>query len=182
MVLLLFVAAGIAAALIRGGRLSRLSQWDLSWLWLPIASFLLKGGAQLLDPPAPWDGVMCTAQYVLLLIFALRFRRRAWAVLFGLGTAANFLVIAMNGFRMPVSQAVLSSAGSQLIAQLTAGEIPGYTLQTAQTHLPFLGDILAVGPLGFASVGDLLLGLGAGLLAYRLLMAQCDNEKHPGVQ
>lgn len=173
MILLLFVAAGLAAGCARGGRPSHLKEADLRWFWLPILSFLLKGLLQWQDPGAPWEWALCLVQYGLLLAFALLQFRQPWAWFFGLGTLCNALVILLNDGRMPVSEALALQVGSEELAvRLLMGEITGYTLQTAGTRLPWLGDVLATGPLGYASVGDLLLGLGAGMLAYRLIQTQ----------
>lgn len=170
MILLLFVIAGLAVGAARGGRLAHLERADLRGFWMPLLSFLLKGLVQWLAPGSPWDWLLTLAQYLLLLGFSLLWSRCSWAWPFGLGTLCNGLVILLNGGRMPVSQGLVLRAGTEeLAARLAAGAVPGYTLQTAATRLPWLGDILAVGPLGYASVGDLLLGVGAGMLAFRLI-------------
>ena len=170
MILLLFVAAGLAAGFARGGRMTHLGEADLRGFWMPILAVLFKGLVQWLAPASPWDGLLALAQYLLLLGFSLLWFRRSWAWLFGLGTLCNGLVILLNGGRMPVSQALVLRAGTEeLAARLAAGAVPGYALQTAATRLPWLGDVLSVGPLGYASVGDLLLGVGAGMLAFQLI-------------
>ena len=86
----------------------------------------------------------------------------------------NFAVIALNGGAMPVSAHVLeSAAGTRLAAQLASGEIFAYAPVTDSTRLVFLGDVLALEPfgrlLGFASIGDLVLGVGAAMLCFTML-------------
>ena len=108
--------------------------------------------------------------------FLARFRRR-YALLAGLGSLCNFLVIAVNDFRMPVSQSVLQHLSPQRLQQLQSGAIPLYAAADEQTRLLFLGDIIPVPVLGgFASIGDLL--LTAGL--FFCLMAIMSPDRLPG--
>ncbi|GKI13924.1 hypothetical protein CE91St44_04090 [Oscillospiraceae bacterium] len=167
MLLLLFLLAGLAAGLCRGGSLRRAAAFPLRGLWLPLAAYLLKAlGGAIGVPPLP----LCLAQYGLLLLFCWFNRRQPrWCAPFALGTALNFAVIAANGGRMPV--AVRLAAGWPALAdRLAAGGVSGYTLAGASTRLAFLGDWVAVAPfgrlLGFASPGDFLLGFGVAALAY----------------
>ena len=180
MTLLLFVAAGLALGLVRGGRPSRIAQDRTRWLWLPITAFALKQVAAMLVPGShlpvvPVQVCVCLVQYGLLLAFAWANRRAGgWAWAFGAGTAANFLVILFNGGAMPVSARLLASPGGAALAQsLAVGEVFAYTLCGPGTRLAFLGDVLAFMPggrlAGFASAGDLALGLGAGWLACRMM-------------
>jgi len=83
----------------------------------------------------------------------------------------NFLVILLNGGCMPVAVGLLKS-GSERTAQLAAGQIYAYTAVSADTVLPFLGDVLSIAPrgmtIGFASPGDLVLCAGVGLLCFQM--------------
>ena len=118
---------------------------------------------------------VCLLHYGLLFIFvAANLRRGVWSFVFGAGAGMNFAVIALNGGAMPVSAHVLeSAAGTRLAAQLASGEIFAYAPVTDSTRLVFLGDVLALEPfgrlLGFASIGDLVLGVGAAMLCFTML-------------
>ena len=72
---------------------------------------------------------------------------------------------------MPVSPSLLGEAGARL-TQLAQGRVYAYILMDATTRLPLLGDIIRVGaadrPLGFASIGDLLLGVGVAILCWQM--------------
>ena len=97
MLLFLFLLAGLAAGLCRGGSLRRAAAFPLRGLWLPLAAYLLKAlGGPIGVPPLP----LCLAQYGLLLLFCWFNRRQPrWCAPFALGTALNFAVIAANGGR-----------------------------------------------------------------------------------
>ncbi len=159
----------------RGGGLSNLSGSDVAWLALPIGSFLLEAAFQAASRfiliPSPVRAAQILLQYAGLFAFALRNARwDAGALAAGAGAAMNFLVIALNGFQMPVSQAAAMAAGQEAgIAKLTGGEIYGYTMQNVATRLPLLGDIIPLAG-GFASLGDLVLIAAVVRIFYAMML------------
>ena len=73
---------------------------------------------------------------------------------------------------MPVSDRVLTLAGFEGIP---AAKQTAYIIADSSTRLAWLGDIIYLPiPLleGFASVGDVLLALGAGVLVFTVLRPQ----------
>ena len=170
MVLLAFILCGLAAGLACGGSLRAMAQHNIALLWLPVAAYLCKAAGPYAARLFP-----AFASYALLFIFvAANLRRGVWSFVFGAGAGMNFAVIALNGGAMPVSAHVLeSAAGTRLAAQLASGEIFAYAPVTDSTRLVFLGDVLALEPfgrlLGFASIGDLVLGVGAAMLCFTML-------------
>lgn len=162
--LLFFVVFGLLLGYAKGGSLSHIDKNVPEALHLPVLAFLAELLAIQTDVLPEW--FQLNLVYFLLFWFILRNRKAgAWPLFFGLGTLMNYGVIAANGYRMPV----VPVAGS---APFAAGEIFGYVLADESTRLLFLGDVIAVPVLGefvgLASIGDLVLGLGVGLLAYRL--------------
>ncbi len=184
MILLVFVVLGVVVGFISGGRVSYIREHTLHALWLPIAAFLVKGLAPYAVsafslPVGPVQVVVCVLQYGMLAAFAaLNWRYLWWPAVFGAGTLMNFLVIVLNGGAMPVSDRVVSLSPA-IAARFASGEVFGYTLETAATRVPLLGDILFVRlgswDVGFASIGDLFIGAGAALLCIQLLRP----AKHP---
>ena len=161
--LILAVLLSLLIGWLGGGRLRRFEQAELRLLWLPAAALLLQRVWL-----RPWTLLL---SYALLLLFLWFNRRlRAAAVLTAAGSLCKLLVIALNGFRMPVSQRAMTALSAQGAADLLAGRIPMYAAATESTRLLFLGDVIYL-PLplfgGFASVGDLLLAAGI----FFLLMA-----------
>ena len=170
-----FIAVALLAAWLRGGRISRIATCEVTGLACPVASFFVEVLRSLLWVPLRrwgWaDGLLVCAQYALLAVFLVRNWRYCLGVpVAALGTLLNFVVIACNGFLMPVTARVAALPGWEgVVARLVAGEEAGYVLAGAHTRLGFLGDVLLVdvGPLrGLASVGDVLLALGIAWLLY----------------
>lgn len=180
MVLLAFILCGLAVGLVRGGSLRTMAHHNVTLLWLPVAAYLCKAAGpyagRLFPAFAPYAPLaVCLLHYSLLFIFvAANLRRGAWSLVFGAGAGMNFAVIVLNNGAMPVSARVLeTAAGTGLAAQLAAGDIFAYAPVTQSTRLAFLGDVLALEPfgrlLGFASAGDLVLGIGAAMLCCAML-------------
>ena len=182
MILLGFAALGLILGLLTGGSLRALAHYPLKALLLPIAAYALKAGAAFLLAPqtgaafllAPQTGavIVAVAQYALLFLFLiLNIRRPVWPLFAFAGTLLNFLVIVGNGGCMPVSPSLLGEAGTRL-TQLAQGQVYAYCLANTATRFAVLGDIIRIGsashPLGFASIGDLLLGIGVGILCWHM--------------
>ena len=179
--LTLAVLAALLLGWCAGGRLSRFENAGLKLFLLPVLSLVLQRALSLLPPDAylPWGAALLLCSYALLFAFLWRNRHlRKTAALMGAGSLCNLLVIAANGWRMPVSPLAASLLSPEGLARLTAGEVPMYALAGPETRLLFLGDVLYC-PLpllrGFASVGDLLLALGV----FFALMAVMDPVKLP---
>ncbi len=184
MMLLLFAALGIVAGLICGGSLRGFGRYTLSGVLLPVAAYLLKALAAMLLVPQTGAVLVSLLQYSLLFVFLLCNRRRpVWPLFAFAGTMMNFLVIVLNGGCMPVSASALGT-GSERLAQLAQGRIYAYCLQDGTTRLPFLGDIIRLGspdmPLGYASIGDVVLCIGIGILFWQITRA--GKEKNAQAQ
>lgn len=181
MILLGFAATGCIVGLLSGGSPRGVMRYTLKGVWLPIAAYALKAGAALLLAPQTGAVWVALLQYGLLFLFFFVNRRRpVWPLFAFAGTLCNFLVIVFNGGCMPVSVSLLSAAGERL-TQLSEGRIYAYRLMDAATRLPFFGDIIRFGsadrPLGFASIGDLLLGIGVAILCWQMMKTDQKTER-----
>jgi hypothetical protein len=111
----------------------------------------------------------------LFLFLLLNHRRPVWPLFAFAGTLMNFLVISLNGGCMPVSAALLTGAGERL-SQLASGQVYAYCLAGEHTRLAFLGDVIRLGPaakpLGFASIGDIVLCVGVGILCWQMTKSE----------
>ncbi len=173
MILLTFAIVGVVFGLIFGGRFRRCAKYPLSGLILPIGALLIKTGASYMLVPQTGAVLVSIVQYALIFGFLLmNAKRSGWPLLIFSGAFLNFLVILLNGGCMPVSESLLI-AGSTRAQQLAAGEIYAYEPVTPQTALSFLGDVIRIGPkgvpFGFASIGDILLGIGIALLCFQMM-------------
>ena len=168
MILLGFAVLGLLIGLLTRGSLKGLSRYPLKGLLLPIAAYALKAGAACLLAPQRGAVVVALVQYGLLFLFLfLNLRRPVWPLFAFAGTLLNFLVIVSNGGCMPVSPSILGEAGTRL-TQLAQGNVYAYCLTNETTRLAVLGDVIRIGPVGFASIGDLVLGVGVGILCWHM--------------
>lgn len=173
MILLLSIVAGLLAGLLTGGSFKWVKQHSLRGLALPIAAFLIKTLAATFFPPQRGAIPVCITQYALLFtFFLLNYKQFLWSVLGFLGSLGNFLVIVLNGGCMPVSAELFGAMPDRLLL-LEKNGIYAYCRIDANTRLKFLGDILRIGPsglpLGFASIGDVVLSVGVAVLCFLLV-------------
>ncbi len=169
--LLFSLICALLTGYLLGGRLSRFEKAGLRCLPLPALALLCRAAAH--RTPASAAAWLLSLSFLLVLLFALCNRHlTVSACLIALGSLCNYIVIAANGFLMPVSIGALSALSPEGAKALLAGKIPMYTAAGEHTRLLFLGDILWF-PLpffkGFASVGDLLLSAGVFFLLIALM-------------
>ena len=165
MLLLIPILVGALAGLLVSGRMAN---WLDSPLRLPgiVVAALLVREAVALTPLRLVDPLRFVyAAFLLVLIgwTAWHVKRLPGVWIVGLGALMNLAAIAANDFRMPVAAA---SAGRLV----QAGHSGQYVLMGPGTRLSFLGDWLAV-PAWLGNVyspGDVLIGLGAGIVAFLL--------------
>jgi hypothetical protein len=178
--MLFFAVVGLLFGFSRGGSFSNINKNIPKELQLPVLAFATEFLASRFYYIPEW--IQLNIVYMLLFWFvACNIRKGAWVVWFGCGTLMNYLVISVNGFRMPVSTSLLKNIANQnTIDALVNGEIYAYVLADSSTKLLFLGDIIAIPLLGelvgFASLGDLVIGIGIGILAYRMVNPIMNND------
>jgi hypothetical protein len=162
-VLLVFLVMllAAAAALVTGGRLTRLADNTLTGLhWLAAAATgqilgSVTGG--IAYPVGLIGSAVCIGVFLRLNLL------RPGVALLAVGFGTNALVVALNG-AMPVSLTALARAGLDWFV-----EDPRHELADASTALPWLGDVVPVALPGIGqavSPGDVLIAAGAGLLLY----------------
>jgi hypothetical protein len=171
MMLLGFAALGLLAGLLSGGSLRGLGKYALKGALLPVAAYLMKAAASNLLVPQTGATAVCLVQYSLLFLFILlNHRRPFWPLFTFAGTMMNFLVIVLNGGRMPVAKTLLD--GGERLAQLAQGNVYAYALMDSSTRLAALGDVIRLGTagqtIGFASIGDVVLCIGVGILFFQM--------------
>lgn len=185
MILFVFVLAGILIGFAvnwRRGRKNSLGGVSrLHGLWLPIAGLLLDGSFSYLPAFAlRYAGIITCTSYLCIFGFLFLNREKKFPViLMALGSLSNFIVIASNGFRMPVSPAALAVYPG-MTAQAVYAKRVNYFIAQNGANLYFLGDIIPA-PLhglgGFLSIGDLVLGLGLLLfIVWVLTWEQKENS------
>lgn len=180
MLLLISVVLGILAGALKKGRLIRLA--GLEALWLPIISFAAT--PVLARFPQMGDGLrgaLICVSYLCIFIFTWKNRRFLWgAVLLALGSLCNLLVIALNGFKMPVTEAALDFYPGMTAQAVLETRADYFIAVDGQARLLFLGDVIPV-PLpyvgGFISAGDIVLAMGMFFLIFSCMTRPDEDEK-----
>lgn len=155
------VAVGAGLGLLLGGSLENWFYVRFRWVWLIVAALIVRIAVGF----TPLGNVDSARAAYLVFIVALC----AWALLqwndmpgvwlVAFGPLLNLVVILANGVHMPVS------AVSGFAPRYTTGF---YILAGPSTHLNWLGDWIGIPGFlgGAASPGDLVAGIGFGLVAF----------------
>ncbi len=150
-----------------GGRLSRLANLPLRWLWAAPAALILQIAITEVVPNVNHHTLAAVhiVSYVLVIAFLIANRRITGMWIIAVGALSNTLVIVANGGVMA------ASAHAQQVAGVVLDDGFHNSVVLANPRLLFLGDIIPVpGPLpNVLSPGDCVIFLG--LLV--LLHSQC---------
>jgi hypothetical protein len=153
---------------VAGGRLSRLEEVRIRWVWLVVVAFAIQvllvtvvpAGDETLHRLAHLFTYALAGACILRNLPELRF---LWVV--ALGGLMNLIAIGANGGVMPASRAALSAAG----LDVRSGEFANSDL-VENARVAFLGDVFAI-PAGWPganvfSVGDALMLVGVFLVLH----------------
>lgn len=168
--LVLAILLALAVGWVRGGKISRLADFQLALPWLIVVAFLVQAMLPRLSLAslAGYRFVLLILSYILLL-WALSRNEFNWGIILStMGVFFNFAVILVNG-GMPVSSTAVRAVGyTGSLSRLETVRDGIHVLLQPTTRLPWLADIIPQ-PLpspfgGVASVGDILLALGVFML------------------
>ncbi|HHV61488.1 MAG TPA: DUF5317 domain-containing protein [Firmicutes bacterium] len=172
--------ASVAIGKMRGGQIRRLGNLPLKRVDLIVLAFLVEQvlivaglkGWTALSEMAPYLYIVA---YIFLFIAVWANRSMPEILVIGVGILLNFIVIAANGGRMPVSAEGLMRIGmGDQISLIESGRAVTYRLAGPGVRLAFLGDVVPVGspyPIHrMTSVGDIIIAIGVFLLIQRWMM------------
>jgi hypothetical protein len=159
------LVVGLALGVAMGGKLGNLANLRFRWPWFVLAVLVIRE-AILFRPLNGIDGVQylyvaALAGLVAWTFLHVRTLKGTWLV--ATGAALNLLVVVANGGRMPVAPAL----AGVLVQRNHVGQ---YVLMGSNTNLNWLADWITVsGPVGIRgaySPGDLVIGVGIGVVAF----------------
>lgn len=182
MLLVYFVIAALPIGFLAGGSLSNIKYAGLRLAILPCAAFLLEASIGLIGkfvdaPPSEWLGKVVCMEYLLLTAFIWINHRMRGMDMLGAATLVNFIVIAANGFRMPVTPIIYEYPELyHFVERIQTGDLPEYVLVDWNGPLWFLGDTLPLGT-GLASIGDLMMALGVMTVIIDMMMTKPPRRK-----
>lgn len=161
------IVIGIIIGWIMKGRLKNLGDLPIKGKWLIIILGLMVVFIKYTQSPERkllYQALMIS--FFVIMSYLLVINRRLPGVkLIMVGLCLNFLVMAVNGGRMPVSEwAEVVSGQIAYLPELLNDTGSRHVLLTEQTRLFFLGDIIPIPPpypiSRVISVGDIFLILG----------------------
>lgn len=179
--LLNLVADGIVISLIVGflrkGNLKALASLKLKFGWvfpvlliIQLIVFSLQNDLKFLGQAS---GYIYIIVYIVGLVFLFMNRHHKGFFLIWIGVLLNFIVITLNGGRMPVSIESASVLDPSFIDAIKNELYAKHSALTAETKLGFLGDII---PLSnpyprtqVISIGDVVMNIGIFLFIQHLM-------------
>jgi hypothetical protein len=161
----LVILTGLVVGWGRKGSLWSITQIRLKMIWLLPISYILQHFSIAYLNGAMYE-VVIVFSYVSLLFFCagnLKVPGLLWTFA---GTAANFVVMSVNGLRMPAYKDAVEHMAPKLIPLLIKGDYSKSVLMSSNTHLNFLGDIFSfeIRPESLISIGDILFAIGLVIL------------------
>lgn len=178
------ILIAIIIALFRGGNFSNLADMKLKAKW--IFPVLLAVQIIVFYTQSKFDLIGTYSNYIFLLVYVVGLvflwmnRNQTGFTLIFIGVLLNFIVMALNGGRMPVSPEAASILDPFFIEALQNGLYGKHELITASTKLALLGDII---PLSapypkeqVISIGDVIMNIGVFFFIQKLMVKQKMKE------
>ncbi|HEX9900613.1 MAG TPA: DUF5317 domain-containing protein, partial [Candidatus Methylomirabilis sp.] len=194
MIIFFPLMTGLILGWLRRGRVANLAALPVRGAWLPLVAVGLQLGFVFFshaDPGMPSSvrvGVLL-ATYGGLIGFLFLNRRLPGAGFLLLGAGLNAAVMAANGGYMPITPEALARSGheGQIVTRDGALFVYGskdIVLEAGDTRLGFLSDVFGIPQeLPFSatfSLGDVLIGLGAGVLIAKGMMRRATRGEGHG--
>ncbi len=154
--------------LLRKGNLRAFSQLNLKWGWVFPLLLVVQLTVFMLQNKSEFLGQLSGSIYILVYIIGLLFlyvnRRNPGFILIFIGVFLNFLVMVVNGGRMPVSVESAAVLDPGYIEALKESLYAKHTMLTSTTHLGFLGDVIPISDpyprTQIISIGDIIMNIG----------------------
>ncbi|MCM3574164.1 DUF5317 domain-containing protein [Mesobacillus subterraneus] len=178
------IILAVIVGYLRKGSLKSLATLKLKFGWVfpllllvQIAVFSLQNEIPALGQAS---GFIFMLVYIAGLFFlAMNWHYKGFAIIF-IGVFLNFLVMAVNGGRMPVSMEAAVILDPAYIEAIKAELYAKHAVLTSSTNLGFLGDII---PLTdpypknqVISIGDVLMNIGIFMFIQHLMLGHFKNK------
>ncbi|AEH48150.1 DUF5317 domain-containing protein [Parageobacillus thermoglucosidasius] len=169
----------------RGGSLKGLAHMKLRGGWLfplllvvQFAIFALQDKVAIV---AKLSNTLFLIVYAVGLLFLWINRKQPGFIVIFAGVLLNFIVMAVNGGRMPVSVEAAQVLGREYVDALQTGVYGKHQAITSETLLPFLGDIIPLSPpyprQQVISIGDVIINVGAFFFIQHLMLNTASKER-----
>jgi hypothetical protein len=170
---------------LRKGNLKGLSDLKLKGgLIFPLLLILQFAVFALQNKFSPLGGI---SGYIFILVYTLGLwflflnRNHQGLMIIFIGVLLNFVVMAANGGRMPVSAEAAAVLDPHYIEALRQGLYGKHMILEQSTKLGFLGDIIPLSPpyprSQVISIGDVIMNIGIFLFIQQLMTAHLKDKK-----
>lgn len=176
MFLLILSVISIVIAMIRKGSFSNILDCGIrAWYLFVVAlvAFLAVqvGDGMNIEFIQTYAKFFIMGAYALVLVGAIFNLSNLWMIPLLAGSLCNFVVIFMNGGKMPLSESAMRIAG---ITASAVGESSVMSVASSSTSLPILGGIIPIPLPGVLaqviSVGTVLIGIGLFFVIQNVLL------------
>ncbi|QOR66373.1 DUF5317 domain-containing protein [Cytobacillus suaedae] len=172
------IIIALLVALIRGGKITNLSEITLKMGWVFPVLLLFQLIIFSLQNELAWIGTYSNIAFIFVYLIGLFFLWLNWDQpgfpIITLGVGLNFIVMVLNGGRMPVSPEAALALDPTYINALKHNLYAKHEVITNSTHLAFLGDII---PLSapypkeqVISIGDIIMNIGVFIFIQRVIV------------
>ncbi|MFE6078995.1 DUF5317 domain-containing protein [Paenibacillus sp. NPDC057886] len=185
------ILLGLIVGLFRGGFRYGLHQFAAlklrgGWIFplLLLVQFFIFFLQERLDWVASINGYLFAAVYVTGLAFLWLNRHHKGFTLIWIGVFLNFIVMVVNGGRMPVSVEASAVLGPYYVDMLReGGAVSKHYMMDASTHLSFLGDIIPLSSpyprTQVISIGDVVMNIGIFLFIQYMMVNRTGEALQP---
>jgi hypothetical protein len=177
MLLALCLVLAVLTVPLLGGRLSRLEDVRIRWLWLAVAGLGLQLALLYVVPGGDSDlhRILHVTSYLLVAVCLLRNVDFPFVWLIAVGGLLNLIAIVANGGVMPASRSALETAGLSSDDSFTNSDV------VEDPALGFLGDVFAI-PASWPasnvfSAGDVVLVLGVFLALHAVCGSRLGGRR-----
>jgi hypothetical protein len=182
------IILSLIVGFLRKGNLKALSQLKLKWGWVfplllvvQVVIFSFQNDIQMIGQAS---GYLYMVVYILGLIFLYMNRKQKGFILILIGVFLNFLVMSVNGGRMPVSLEAGAVLDPGYLEVLKEELYAKHTVLTESTRLGFLGDIIPLTDpyprTQIISIGDIVMNIGIFLFIQHLMLFHVREKSVKG--
>ncbi|AIE61401.1 DUF5317 domain-containing protein [Bacillus methanolicus] len=170
---------------LRKGNLKAMSQLKIKWGWvfplLLAIQFLIFAFQNDVKILGQISGYIYIVVYILGMLFLFMNRHHKGFMLILIGVFLNFLVMAVNGGRMPVSLEAASVLEPGYLKALKEELYAKHAILTESTKLGFLGDIIPLTKpyprTQIISIGDVIMNIGIFFFIQHLMLDHIKEKK-----
>jgi Family of unknown function (DUF5317) len=174
---------------LRKGNLKAMAKLKLKWGWvfplLLVIQFLIFAFQNDIEMLGQASGYIYIVVYILGMLFLFMNRHHKGFTLILIGVFLNFLVMAVNGGRMPVSLEAAAVLDPEYLKALKEGLYAKHAILTESTKLGFLGDIIPLTDpyprTQIISIGDVIMNIGIFFFIQHLMLDHIKENETEGI-